>query len=250
MLELSKGLIERRIREFVGHGNLDSVVWFVGIEEGRGNDTIEQLNKRLHASDGKQTMDIQELDLLSHRQWFKENPPIQRTWRIPIRTLLVLEEKQADNNAIKEFQRKLWARADANHGMFELFPLPCRSTRNAAWPYGIFARDEETQYLASRQAYMKKVAPERIKLFKTLIAEYKPKLVIFYAKSKKYRKCWQEIVGNPLEPRKICDSDELFVSNNGTTKFIVIPHPVARGISRERWNHIINFIKEYFTQGR
>ena len=73
-------LIRERIRNFWGYGNLNSDVWFVGMEEGY-NETNEILFERFKATAHAAVFDIYE-DLKvdpGHVYWFEESAPTQPT---------------------------------------------------------------------------------------------------------------------------------------------------------------------------
>ena len=111
--------------------------------------------------------------------------------------------------------------------------LPSHSIKNKDWIYENFGID----YLKTREAYLQKVMPLRIRLFQKLIRENNPKIVVFY--SFKYLEKWKEIIGCELSKKNNfyhCKKDE--------TNFFVIPHPVAYGMTNNDWNEIAQSIKQ------
>lgn len=44
---LNDALLEKRINEFLGYGNLESDYWAIGMEEGGGN-SLSEINQRLN----------------------------------------------------------------------------------------------------------------------------------------------------------------------------------------------------------
>lgn len=232
---LTKELIEKRINKFLGYGNLDSDIWFIGMEEGfDGN--LADLENKFNRTKDKSVIDLQDgmTDVQGHMNWLSPNSNIQRTWGKLIRILLTLKSNEkVTNDRIKEFQKKEFCRSNSNHCNLEFMPLPCRSTKNKDWFYNKF----EIDYLKTRKKYLDKITPLRIKLFQKLIKKYKPKIIICY--SFDYLKNWKNIIGCDLSEEKNfhhCRKDK--------TDFFVIPHPTARGKTNNHWDEIAQNIKQ------
>lgn len=231
---ISKELIENRIKNFWGYGNLNSDIWFIGMEEGF-HGTLADLENRFNRTKDKSVIDLQNdmADVKDHMKWFLSNSGIQRTWWKLILILLTLKsEENITNDKIKEFQKKEFGRLNSNHCSLEFMPLPCRSTKKKDWFYEQFGID----YLKTRKRYHDKIMPLRIKLFQDLIENYKPKIVICYSFS--YIKKWKEIIGCNLSKKK-----NLYYCKKDKTNFFVIPHPTARGMTNNDWNEIAQNIK-------
>ena len=68
-MKITKDLIEGRINNFWGYGNLDGNVWFIGLEEGFGgneNDLARRLSKNKVVLDNQGDM----RDVADHIRWF------------------------------------------------------------------------------------------------------------------------------------------------------------------------------------
>lgn len=194
---LTKGLIEKRINNFLGYGNLNSNIWFIGMEEGLGKET--DLEKRFNRTKDKPVIDLQDgmTGVQDHMKWFSSCSNIQKTWWKLILILLTLKsDNEITNEKIKEFQREEFGRLNSNHCSLEFMPLPCHSIKKKDWFYKKFKID----YLESRKKYLDKIMPSRIKLFQDLIKKYNPKIIICYSFS--YLKKWKEIVGCNLSEKK------------------------------------------------
>lgn len=236
---LTKELIDKRINNFWGYGNLNSNIWFIGMEEGFGGNMLDLLD-RFNRTNNKSIVDLQDgmMDVKDHTKWFLPNPNIQRTWSKLILILLTLNfEKKIDNQRIKEFQKKEFSRRLSNHCNLEFMPLPCRSVKEKDWFYAQLGID----YLKNRKEYLRKVMPIRIKLFNNLIKKYSPKIIICYSFS--YLNKWKEICGCNL--RKI---KNLYYCQNAKTCLFVIPHPVAHGIKTNEWVEIAENIRYISNQ--
>lgn len=213
-------LLQNRIEKFLGYGNLESDIWFVGIEEGF-NGTMENLMTRLKATQNGSMFDIRRSmrDVEDHMKWFQDSANIQPTWGKIIRILLnVNEEEDIDKEQIREYQINELGDIRADHALLELLPLPSSSTDDKDWIYNQFDLD----YLQTREAYEDKVLPYRIKLFQNIINEYKPKVVIFYSKRFFNKGVWGEIANCKFEETEI---NNLFKSSKNGVNFFSINHP-------------------------
>ena len=232
---ITRELIEKRINTFWGYGNLDSDIWFIGMEEGfHGN--LTDLENRFNRTKDKSVIDLQDgmSDVQDHMKWFLPNSNIQRTWSKLILILLTLKSNyKITNYNIKEFQRKEFGRLNSNHCSHEFMPLPCRSIKKKDWFYDKF----EIDYLESRRKYLDKIMPLRIKLFQELIKRYNPKIIICYSFS--YLEKWKEIIGCNLSKKK-----NLYHCKKDNTDFFVIPHSTAHGMTNNDWIEIAQNIKQ------
>ncbi len=147
-----KELLENRINEFWGYGNLKSDIWFVGMEEGfKGGSELEtQLNK----TNEKSVIDIKDMENVeAHMQWFNVKPKLQRTWsKLIIILLMISNQSNPDNESIRSFQKDGLGSKNGNHCLLDLMPLSSKSTTN--WMYSDCGLD----YLESRKSYLKKVS--------------------------------------------------------------------------------------------
>lgn len=219
---LTQNLIDNRINNFLGYGNLKGDIWFIGMEEGSSN-KFEELYERFNKTYNKEIIDLRDLDIAEHQKWFeKDLPPIQKTWNILIQILLKLENNTS-NSLIerKKYQKYNLGSINQNHCLIELSSLPSTSTKD--WVYNNYS---EIEYLSSREQYLKQIIPIRIKLISKKIIENQPKLVIFYSKS--YTNYWEQIIK---------------LVNNEKIKFHIIPHPTSQGMSNKDWQEIFEEIK-------
>lgn len=226
-----KTLIQERIKNFWGYGNLNSPYWFIGMEEGY-NETNEILLDRFAATAHKQTCDIYD-DLKidpGHVYWFEEGAPIQPTWRRLIEMMLYAETHTfPDKEAVRAFQINKLGRKNSNNALLELMPLPSKSIAAKDWLYA----DSGIDGLSSRKDYLETYKSERIEALRKLIHEHKPKYVICYSLS--YQEDWQQLTDAPfieVNPR------QLYIARDGETTFAITPHSVAQGLSNNNWKMI------------
>jgi len=226
-----KILIQERIKNFWGYGNLNSPYWFIGMEEGYNEDN-EVLLDRFAATAHKQTCDIYD-DLKvdpGHVYWFENGAPIQPTYRRLIEMMLYAENKtHPDKEEIRQFQIKKLGRKQSNHALLELMPLPSKSIAEKHWLYA----DSGIDGLSSRKDYLETYKSERIEALRNLIQEHKPKYVICYSLS--YQEDWQQLTDAPfieVNPRR------LYIARDKETTIAITPHSVAQGLSNKDWQMI------------
>ena len=227
---MNKDIIEKRIHNFLGYGNLNSSFWFFGMEEGfDGN--LKQLEKRFINTNHKHTFDSYEdmKDVKDHIKWFSTNPPLQPTMSKLIRLYLSYKNNVApEPNEIRNYQEKVFGRMNGDTLSLNLMPLPCKSVEKKDWFYDKFG----IEYLSSRSKYLKEIMPIRVNLYKNIIKQYKPKVIVFYSTS--YLKQWKEIIDTDLT--KV--NEGFYYAKKNNTNYFVIRHPAYRGLSNEYWNNL------------
>lgn len=231
---ISKELIENRIENFWGYGNLNSKIWFIAMEEGT-NGNLKELNQRFIKTKNKSVLDCKNdmLDVPEHIRFYSgAKPPLQSTMSKLIRVLLnILNPLNIDTEDVRRFQRDEFGRLNSNHCSLEFMPLPV--PKSDMWIYNC----TDIDYLKDRESYHKRIMPLRIKLFNNLIIKYKPKIVIFY--SLKYFDKWQSISNTKFASI----GDRIWSGKSTTTNFYIIPHPQTFGLTNNNWNEYGLLIK-------
>ena len=222
------------MHKFYGYGNLNAKFWFIGMEEGGGND-IDELHKRISAwnENGQRLLeDVVSYHVRIGMPHFFEingNEPvrIQRTWGQLIRILLLAKNENATTENVRDYQRYSLGRDDDHSEtcLMELMPLPSPNINN--WIYG------QLQGIETRAEYFNNISPLRIKKLKKLIDEHPGKIILFYGKS--YIDRWRHIIGSDLK----VDNGFMWFKKNSL--FIVINHPCR--ISNEYCQNVATFIR-------
>ena len=226
-------LIQKRLKNFWGYGNLKGPVWFIGMEEGLGENEGLPI-ERFQATDGKIIVDITDNTSPDHSKWFKPNAPTQRTWCLLIFILLYQKFRRVPTiKEIRAYQINQLGRTRTGHAILELMPLPAKSTKKADWIY----QDVPLIGLTNREEYLATYLPDRVQALKLLIEKYQPKLVLFYSRT--YFNDWQSIV-----PKKLKEviPDKLHIAKVGNTIYAVTPHPTSRGLTTSNWTKITKII--------
>jgi len=231
---ISKELIEDRINNFWGYGNLKSKFWFVSMEEGTSGN-LDELKNRFIKTKGKSVLDCKNdmLDVPEHIKFYSGiKPPLQSTISKLIRVLLnILYDSTISTEDIRKFQRDEFGRLNSNHCSLEFMPLPVPKTD--MWIYNCVDID----YLSDRESYNQAIMMKRIRLFSKLIDNYKPEIVIFY--SLKYFDKWKMITNSNF----ISLGNRIWISEDKQTKFFIIPHPQTFGLKNTDWDNYGKIIK-------
>jgi hypothetical protein len=226
---IDSNLLNDRIENFFGYGSLDSIVWFVGMEEGLNPDIdVKELDLRLKCAFGQTTVDMRkDMSLLKgHMKWFKKDSPIQATWKYPIALYLYLKNNTIpEKEEIREHQGLILGDKDKKESTtIELMPLPSQKTHESTWLYGKY----NVAGLNSRSEYLEMYKPERVQKLKKLIEKHQPKLVIFYSLT--YLPEWIEIIGS--KPKEI--TKQMYFIKKGNTSFCILPQGASHGMSYAR----------------
>lgn len=235
-------LIVPFMNSFYGYGNYQGYYWFIGMEEGGGNDCNE-IDKSLCAWGKLGQPELADLyqfhHLISIIHFFQPPVKLQKTWAKLIRILLCIQGKSPSIQDIRDYQSAYLGRSDAETCLLELLPLPSPSINH--W---IYSDCFDLPELSDRKKYECHYIPQRKAHFQQQISQYKPKLVIFYGT--KYLHYWQCIVNIPLI---YCSSLGIHVGCNDHTVFIVIKHPVARGVPNTYFDQVGQIARQLLAQG-
>ncbi len=192
---ITQVILQNRIKNFWGYGNLESPVWFVGMEErfDYKKEGIEMLEQQFLYADAHTVKNMLNADRSRVSEWkhLANMEPfipdikreLQKTWRLPIALYLYLHNStRPTRNEILKFQR--WMLADKSKervATLELSPLPAPSTNDDDWSL-LYSR-YRIHGLESRRLYEKSYLPERADKLKELVKEYAPRLIIFYGRA-------------------------------------------------------------------
>lgn len=204
-------LLQDFMIEFVGYGNFDAPIWFIGMEEGGGN-SLEEIQARLTAWDQRGRRHAEDLHdfckATGHPAllpYSTISAPYNRTWCGLIKDL---HKRQGIPLASAvEYQRTRWLTKGEGNCMLNLMPLP--SPNIATWHYSEWSDLPELQ---SRKAYLKAMVPKRIARLRSVIASFDPQLVVCVGT--RYRHYWEQLRQGIT-----------------ATKFDIITHPAARSKS-------------------
>ena len=177
-------------------------------------------------------------------EYFFASPPrSQKTWRGLIVMQLAAERREVSPDLIKQFQAAEWGRRSSNNCLLELFPLP--APKSSQWNYSAWS---SIDYLVTKPRYIQALAPRRVRLLRSAVAQHRPKAVIFYSNT--YVSYWSEIAGVDFEAlpertlswnSKERELTARIASNNGTV-LVNCFHPAYQALNTEYFETIGNEI--------
>jgi len=221
---LNDDLLQNFIATFYGSGNYSGDYWFVGIEEGGGND-LDQVTKRINTwkdLGGTELVDIFDFHIrISYPEYFTDPVKLQRTWMQQARIVLSSKGQSATKPAIKAYQRDILGRKAEETCLLELLPLPSPST--TVWNYN---RWSYLPFLKNRKVYREYCIPWRCEHIRFQISIHMPKIVVFFGLS--YAQIWKEIAGQSVGFQCIGD---YWVGNSEKTVYLIAKHPASNGIT-------------------
>ena len=237
-------ILRNYIKTFLGYGNFIKPFWFIGMEEGGGNNwgELELRFNTWHRLGAKPIEDLRTfLVEIGQKKWFEPPVRLQSTWCRLIRVYLGAERDYPINlDKIRDFQANRLGRNIEIPGpcIFELMPLPAPSTK--FWPYKHLAANPNLVFLANRNTYANKITPQRIKLLNDSndsIQRHQPKVVCFYGFE--YLEHWHKLAGAVLQRHELPDNVGGFYSarQNGTF-FVAMNHPARIGIKNAYFDAI------------
>lgn len=236
-------LLTRYCETFFGFGSLKGPLWFIGMEEGGGTEcNVVRRRLKIWKDMGAATT----LDALRfHRALqdgetlFDENAPIQRTWNMLIAARLTAHGETSDLPARRAFQVDRLGRADADHCLLELLPLPSPTIGN----WILEDCPGMPTWMADRRRYRAMWEPRREKMLAQLISEHRPLVVIMYGRS--YLPSWQRLANDSLQDRA---AGGLMAGAHGGTRFFALPHP--RRSNLEAWHAVGRLARPVLARGR
>lgn len=198
--------IERFMDGFLGYGNGDAPLWFIGMEEGGGN-SVDEIALRIATWEKRGHRRIEDLkeyhaclsdDFPTLASYFVSDrkAPLQGTWRGLIRILLQAKGLTATPESIREYQVTRWGRTNGEVRLLNLLPLPAPSINH--WPYADCTALPELQ---TRRFYKQVWEPRRIEAIRQAIRLYGPRDVVMFGLSN--IRAWDKIAGGKLERHEI-----------------------------------------------
>lgn len=247
MSSLKQEVLLSRLEHFWGFGQYDAEYWFIGMEEG-GGDELQEVSKRLlvwEQNGSPELIDNYEYHLgiseYGYENFFEGKIRLQNTWAKLIRAFLNIENPDKDYTVsdIKEFQAHCWGRGDSNNCLLDIFPLPSPSA--SKWNYDKWCG---LPILRSRDMYKTALRDKRINKIKERIATYNPKVVIFYAFGDDYLRIWEqvsEIEFTPENRHKVFKDKSVYLSKREETIYVVTYQPSAVW-NNQYWDNVGKFI--------
>lgn len=135
----SQGKRLERVLSFIGYGNPNAPVWFIGQEEGIPDDAGAREHLKTRAT-FTQYMDCRTAHAalgIHHLHGLEGTPvKVQRTWLLMSQLMLCIQGKSLSRKAIAEYQARSLGASDGSTLLAELMPLP--KTRLSSCPLASF----------------------------------------------------------------------------------------------------------------
>jgi hypothetical protein len=200
-------------RRCYGYGRWDAPYWFIGPEQGmalnENNDLQLRVDAWLHL-DALELCDCRAFhERIDQKQWHREKPRLQPTWRPLILMLMTFLEENTRSDDLRAYQRDRWGRLSGGETcVIELSGLAAHSFK--------VSRDR------------KLFRQERTTIIRQRMLTYKPTLVIMYGVSEKEH--WEAIAGKGFSPDNILTV--------GSTIIAFTPHPTSHGRGNAFWTDL------------
>jgi hypothetical protein len=169
----------KRIEAFVGYGNIEAPLVFVGVEEGLAKPEALQQDL-LWRSTFKPIMDAKEAHegLADGPSLFAVKPRRQATWRVMADVMLQFNGETFKSKADRREQRRAYrplalGRSVANSLLVELLPYP--NKKKAVWPY--------SDRYPTRDEYVEALLPKRLALISESLAQCPREVIVCYGQS-------------------------------------------------------------------
>jgi len=234
-MNLNDELLQKFMTTFYGSGNYSGHYWFIGMEEGGGNN-LDQVTKRINTwkdLGGTELVDIFDFHIkINYPEYFTDPVKLQRTWMQQARIIISSKGQSATSLAVKAYQRDIIGRKAEETCLLELLPLPSPST--AVWNYNQWSN---LPFLINRKLYREHCIGWRCEHIRSQIRIHKPKVVVFFGFS--YFQNWKDIAGQSVGFHDKCG---YWVGNSESTIYVIAKHPASKGITNAYFESIGSYL--------
>jgi hypothetical protein len=217
------------MRRFVGFGVPEARTWFIGLEQG-GGENLEELERRLDAWSRLGAATFADLadycGRMGEHRWHGEHARIQPTLGSLVRMMLASHGVAPTSDAVRRYQSDHFGSAKGETVIAELMPLPSRSITD--WIYSATG----VPGLETREAYLRTYRPMRVELLREAIRSAAPRSVVFLGLTG--ASTWAEIAGGPFT-KGPAGADW---ATAGPTRFVIVKHPTAFGARNSYFEEI------------
>lgn len=208
------------INDRFGYGSYTAPLWFVGMEEGGGDQTEFERGVQAWVERGMPEVD----DVRGYHEacgvskWFEDPPAFQKTWNGLISIALSAHDEEATDHNIRRYQADVFAQSSGREAVLELFPLPAKSLND--WIYEDYAVTPELSFLANRRAYRKAVGSSREEGLRSRIRAHQPRAVVYYGLT--YWARYERLAGVSFKSTHI---EKAYAAFDGRTLHVLTLHP-------------------------
>jgi len=227
-----------RLCDFMGYGNLEAPVWFIGPEERLLEDTEKGIVQHLETRRSFERVECLRsvhIHKLKELTFHRPEPKPQKTWKPMCWIMLWLanrDPKRSTSDAL-DYQRCHLGVTGGKTFLTELLPLPKKGIRPCDWPV-LYSREFGFQSL---EDYRARVLPCRLEMLRALVERYSPPAIVCYGKASwgDYEKLFGKFTPDE-EDKKI----QIIDSSDGV---VICTHHCSRGFTHGRARRIADLIR-------
>jgi hypothetical protein len=217
------------MRRFVGFGVPEARTWFIGLEQG-GGENLDELERRLTAWSQLGASAFADLPdycaRIGERRWHGERARIQPTLGSLVRMMLASQGRVPTADSVRQYQSQRFGSTAGETVIAELMPLPSRSIGD--WIYAATA----VPGLETRADYVRTYRPMRIALLRDAIQRATPRSVVFLGLTG--TETWGEIANGQFAE----GSAGALWATVGKTRYVIVKHPTAFGARNSYFEEI------------
>jgi hypothetical protein len=214
-------LLEAFMREFYGYGSYCAKAWFVGMEEGGGDD-LQEIQRRLTAWDTRGRRELEDLPAyhtdIKITRHIGPNARLQTTWSRLVRVFLASERLAPTRESVRAYQGARFGTSPGDTCVVELLPLPSPDAEH----WHNYSDHSALPYLRTRGEYEEHVRSARIEHLQQRLSDHTPRFVVFYGSGKEQMERWELLSGARFEPTPL---DATFISKPGAVLLVAMKHP-------------------------
>ena len=171
---------ERMGRTWLGLGNLDAPVWFIGMEPGgKAAEDPAWSREWVDRFGGAPMVDLHVSAGDRERRYLGTNNRLHATWSALIRFRLAYAGEPADDADVLRYQRERFAKSDGGEALLEVSAYAASSLSDAS----------------EREAYRER----RLETMKRLIRDHRPSPEVVVCYGKKYADYYAQICGGAFD---------------------------------------------------
>jgi hypothetical protein len=215
---------QSRLLSFLGFGNPEAPVVFIGTEEGLTETASYSLLQQLHdRAKLPSVVGLRKSGVHARKFLAGPRPPIQTTWNSLVCVLLALDGRLSpDNDEVRLYQRDKLGRSSGNAQLLEFLPLPAKNSQ--FWsPY-----DSYFPQFPTRDSYTRTMRPIRRAALRNHLA-YGPRLVVCYGSA-----YWDDFKALFSSIDAWRSEDVFEYGKHEGTAVVLMPHPVSRQMNGKR----------------
>lgn len=201
-----------KLLEFIGYGNLEAPVWFLGMEEGGGGEERVRIQASFEPIEDLYDAHVNKMGIT---RYHCGNRVLQSTWKGMSYIMLSLAGIPPDQSTRRTYQAMHLGRHGGDTLVAELMPVAKSTVKD--WQY-----HDLIPKFRDRQHYYDEVIPVRLLRFASLVRIHSPELIVAYGRS--YWPYYQSILG----PTDFHDSGRFRYGVNGQTTMVLTDHFTAR----------------------